>query len=102
MIRLAETRADFEVCAEIFGEVEPEPAHVVGADEVFGEATREMAVPQVAAAPPFDEWLEQENRLGAVAVVALDGDDVVGYARLYRIPGHAHRLENGLTAVSKS
>jgi len=84
------------------GVVELEPAHLAGAYAVVVEATPEMALPQVAAAPPFDEWLEQENRLGAVAVVALDGDHVVGYARLYRIPGHAHRLENGLTAVSKS
>ncbi|HEY8704077.1 MAG TPA: GNAT family N-acetyltransferase [Gaiellaceae bacterium] len=61
-----------------------------------------MALPQVAAAPPFEEWIAQEVRLGAFAVVALEGDEVVGYARLYAMPGHEGRLENGLTAVRRS
>jgi GNAT superfamily N-acetyltransferase len=66
------------------------------------EATPEMALPQIAAARPFDEWAEHEERRGAVAVVALDGEAVVGYARLYLVPGNDARLENGLTAVRKS
>ena len=71
------------------GIVELEPGHLLGAYEV-------------AAAPPFEEWVEQEGARHAVAVVALDGPRVVGYARLYRLDAHAQRLENGLTAVRRS
>ena len=84
------------------GIVELEPGHLLGAYEVAAEATPEMALPQVAAAPPFEEWVEQEGARHAVAVVALDGPRVVGYARLYRLDAHAQRLENGLTAVRRS
>ena len=62
----------------------------------------EMALPQHAEVDPFDEWLEREERNSPVAFVALDGDEVVGYARLYSIPALTHRLENGLTAVRGS
>jgi RimJ/RimL family protein N-acetyltransferase len=61
-----------------------------------------MALPQHAEAPPFDEWLEGEERRSAVTFVALDGDEVVGYARLHLVPALPDRLENGLTAVRKS
>ncbi|MEA2385428.1 MAG: hypothetical protein QOH72_5399 [Solirubrobacteraceae bacterium] len=84
------------------GIVELAPQHLRGAYEVVVEATPEMALPQIAAARPFEEWVEHEERRGAVAVVALDGEAVVGYARLYLMPGQNGRLENGLTAVRKS
>jgi len=84
------------------GIVELTPNHLQAAYEVVVEATPEMALPQIAAAPPFEEWIEQENRRDAMAVVALDSGEVVGYARLHRMPGHEHRLENGMTAVKKS
>jgi GNAT superfamily N-acetyltransferase len=84
------------------GVAELEEQHLRGAYDVVVEATPEMAVPQTAVAPPFSEWLEQEARRAAMAVVALDGAEVVGYARLYRMPGHERRLENGLTAVKRS
>jgi GNAT superfamily N-acetyltransferase len=76
--------------------------HLAGAYEVAAEATPEMALPLIAAAPPFDEWLVQEERNSVFAVVALDGAEVVGYARLYSLAGHDGRLENGLTAVKRS
>lgn len=84
------------------GIVELTPDRLRGAYEVVVEATPEMALPQIAAAPPFEEWVEQENRRGAMAAVALDGDEVVGYARLYRAFAHEQRLENGITAVRKT
>jgi GNAT superfamily N-acetyltransferase len=89
------------------GEVAPGIAelgdeHVSGAYEVAAECLPEMALPQHAAAPPFEQWLEDERRRSAVAFVALDGDEVVGYARLYLVPAVPERLENGLTAVRKS
>lgn len=84
------------------GVVELAPEHLLGAYEVAAEATPETALPQIAAAPPFEEWVEQEGKRHAVAVVALDGRHVVGYARLDRLEAHEHRLENGFTAVSRS
>jgi len=84
------------------GIVELEPEHLGGAYEVVAEATPEMALPQIAAAPSFEEWIEREERSRAAAVVALDGGRVVGYACLYRIPGEERKLENGLTAVLRS
>jgi len=84
------------------GIAELAPEHLEGAYAVVAEATPEMALPQVAAAAPFDEWVEKERQLGAFAAVALDGGEVVGYARLYRVPARQHRLENGITAVRRS
>ena len=73
-----------------------------GAYDVAAECLPEMALPQHAEAAPFDEWLEDEERNSAVAFVALDGDEVVGYARLCLVPAAPQRLENGLTAVRRS
>ena len=84
------------------GIVELAPEHLERAYAVVVEATPETALPQVAAARPFEQWVEHEDRLRAVAVVALDGGEVVGYACLYRMPGDTQRLENGLTAVKRS
>jgi GNAT superfamily N-acetyltransferase len=84
------------------GVVELRDEHLCGAYEVAAECLPEMALPQHAEAPPFDEWLEGEKRRSAVALVALDGDHVVGYARVYLVPALPDRLENGLTAVRKS
>jgi len=84
------------------GIVELAPGHLRAAYEVVAEATPEMALPQIAAARPFEQWLDHEERRSALAIVAVDGEDVVGYARLYIVPGHERRLENGLTAVKKS
>jgi mycothiol synthase len=84
------------------GIVELTDEHLEGAYRVAAEATPETALPQVAAARPFDEWVAEEKRLGAMASIALHGGEVVGYARLYRVPGVEGRLENGLTAVLRS
>ena len=61
-----------------------------------------MALPQHAEVRPFDEWLAEEERNSPVAFVALDGDEVVGYARLYSVSALPHRLENGFTGVLRS
>jgi GNAT superfamily N-acetyltransferase len=82
------------------GIVELGDEHLRGAYDVAAECLPEMALPQVAAAPPYEEWLERENDASAVAFVALDGDEVVGYARLCTFSDK--RLENGLTAVRRS
>jgi mycothiol synthase len=77
--------------------------HLPGAYAVVAEAMPETAVPQVAAAPPYEEWLEKERHSHrAVTFVALDGVEVVGYAGLTLLEGMPNRLENYLTAVKKS
>ena len=82
------------------GIVELGAEHLRGAYEVAAECLPEMALPQVAAISPYDEWVERESELSPVAFVALDGAEVVGYARLYTFSDK--RLENGLTAVRRS
>jgi GNAT superfamily N-acetyltransferase len=82
------------------GIVELGDEHLRGAYEVAAACLPEMALPQVAAAPPYEEWLERELGSSPVAFVALDADAVVGYARLCELSDT--RLENGLTAVRHS
>jgi mycothiol synthase len=84
------------------GIVELTDAHLRGAHDVAAECLPEMALPQRAEAPPFEQWVEGEQRRSAVGFVALDDDAVVGYARLHLVPALPDRLENGLTAVRKS
>jgi len=69
--------------------------------EVWAECLPEIHVPLVGEVPPYDEWVEQEARADGPVIVALDGDRVVGYARLGQT-GLPHRLEHGLTAVRHS
>jgi mycothiol synthase len=88
---------DGEVAAGI---VELDESHLRGAYEVAAECVPEIAMPQAAAVPSYEDWIAREVDSSPVAFVALDGDDVVGYARLYDLAGH--RLENGLTAVRRS
>ncbi|HSC51000.1 MAG TPA: GNAT family N-acetyltransferase [Gaiellaceae bacterium] len=83
------------------GIIELRDEHLQGAYEVSVEAIAEVHAPLPAEARPFEEWLEHESRDPAIAFVALDGDEVVGYARLHTC-GVAHRLEHGLTAVRRS
>jgi len=82
--------------------VELSEEHLRGAYEVAAECLPETALPQLAAASPFEEWVQKETRSSPVAFVALDGGNVVGYARLLAFDGTPHRLENGLTAVRLS
>jgi mycothiol synthase len=82
--------------------VELSEQHLGGAYEVAAECLPETALPQLAAAPPFEEWVQKETRASPVAFVALEGGNVVGYARLLAFEGTPRRLENGLTAVRRS
>ena len=105
-----EVNRDVDVLLEIApedGEVAPgivelREEHLRGTYAVAAECIPEMALPQHAEVRPFDEWLAQEQRNSPVAFVALDGDEVVGYARLYSISALPHRLENGFTGVLRS
>ena len=83
--------------------VELREEHLAGAYAVVAEAMPETALPQIAAAPPYEEWLGKERHAHrAVTFVALAGGEVVGYAGLTLLAGMPKRLENSLTAVKKS
>jgi mycothiol synthase len=69
--------------------------------ELCVETIPEIHVPLPGEAPPYDEWLEKEQHQASAGFVALDDGAVVGYARLYET-GLPHRLEHGLTAVSRT
>jgi mycothiol synthase len=84
------------------GIVELRREHLPGTYAIAAECIPEMALPQHAEVQPYDEWLEREERHSPVAFVAFDGEDVVGYARLYAVPALPHCLENGFTAVRRS
>jgi mycothiol synthase len=76
-------------------------AHLRDVYELCVETIPEIHVPLAGEAPPYDEWLERELERSSAAFVALDGGEVVGYARLYET-GLPQRLEHGLTAVRRS
>jgi len=105
-----EVNRDVDVLLEVSpgdGEVAPgivelRREHLPGTYAIAAECIPEMALPQHAEVRPYDEWLEREERHSPVAFVAFDGEDIVGYARLYSVPALPHRLENGLTAVRRS
>jgi GNAT superfamily N-acetyltransferase len=105
-----EVNREFEVLLEIApgdGDVAPgivqlRPEHLHGAHAVAADSIPEMALPQHAEVRPFDEWLAEEERNSPVAFVALDGEEVVGYSRLYSMPAVPGRLENGFTGVRRS
>ena len=105
-----EVNRDVDVLLEIApgdGDIAPGIAelreeHLRGAYRVAAECIPEMALPQHAEVKPFDEWLVEAERNSPVAFVALDGDEVVGYARLYAMLALPQRLENGFTGVRHS
>jgi GNAT superfamily N-acetyltransferase len=84
------------------GIVELREEHLRGTYAVAAERVPEMALPQHAEVRPFDEWLPEEDRNSPVAFVVLDGDEVVGCARLYAVSALPQRLENGFTGVRRS
>lgn len=78
---------------------ELEDPYLEEAYEVWVEGFPDMPVFPHAAAPGYDEWLEEEVP-GPVTFVALDDGHVVGAAALLdRVDGLA---EHGLTAVRRS
>jgi GNAT superfamily N-acetyltransferase len=83
------------------GIVELRDEYLRGAHAVCVECVPEIAVPQQAEELPFDEWVERVRRNLAVAFVAVDAAEVVGFAAVFRT-GLPHRLEHGLTAVRHS
>jgi mycothiol synthase len=105
-----EVNREFDILLEVApgdGDVAPgieelRAEHVRGTYAIAAECIPDMALPQHAEVQPFDEWLAEEQRNSPVAFVALDGEEVVGYARLYSMPALSQRLENGFTGVRRS
>jgi mycothiol synthase len=104
-----ETRQDVELLRHLEsgdGEVAPgivpmRAEHLRGAYAVEVECVPDVPATVPMAAEPFERWHELISS-HAVTFVALDGDQVVGYATLERLHGMLHRLEHGLTAVLRS
>ena len=74
-------------------------------------AIDEEAVPDIPAeaaftAYPFDVWranlLESPGALPHLCIVALDGDEVVGYSGLLALAGQPGTAENQLTGVKRA
>ena len=78
--------------------VELRDEHRVGAYAVSVAAVPDMPTAGVAAARPFESWVEQELLGAAAAFVALERGTVVGYATL-EPTGDPTRLEHGFTGV---
>lgn len=67
--------------------------------ELTREAWEDLPTEVKVDAPSYEVWLEEEIP-GPVAFVALDGDEVVGFAAL--MDRGPERLEHGLTATRRS
>jgi mycothiol synthase len=78
--------------------VELRDEHRVGAYAVSVAAVPDMPTAGVAAARPFENWVEQELEGAIAAFVALERGTVVGYATL-EPTGDPTRLEHGFTGV---
>ena len=74
--------------------------HLRGVYAVAVEATRDMAVNVVIAAPRYERWAEELR--GRIAHVALDRGRVVGYAVLAPRPAQPDVLEHEMTGVLRS
>ena len=72
--------------------------HRVGAYAVSVAAVPDMPTAGAAEARAFDQWVEQELADAAVAHVALEDGEVVGYATLQTMSDPT-RLEHGFTGV---
>jgi mycothiol synthase len=76
------------------------PEHVQGVYAVAVDATPDLAVGAEIAARPYDGWLaEMQDR---IVVVALEDEQVVGYATLLPLDALPDTLEHELTGVLRS
>jgi GNAT superfamily N-acetyltransferase len=105
----SETRQDIQLFRELRpsdGEIADGivligPGHLRGAYAVEVECVPDVPATTPMKAKSFERWSQLISK-DAVTFVALDGDQVVGYATLEHLHGMPHRLEHGLTAVLRS
>ena len=76
------------------------PEHREGAYAVAVEATPDMAMDADVEAAPYERWLAQNET--RIIVVALEGEQVVGYATLVPLAAVPDTLEHELTGVLHS
>jgi mycothiol synthase len=76
------------------------PEHLEGVYAVAVDATPDLAVGADIAARPYDTWLAELQ--GRILVVALEGEQVVGYATLVPLAALPDTLEHELTGVLRS
>ncbi|MFL5939434.1 MAG: GNAT family N-acetyltransferase [Gaiellaceae bacterium] len=80
------------------GIIELQDEHRVGAYAVSVACMPDMPTAGVAAAGPFETWVEKELADAVAAFVALERGAVVGYAT-FQPTGDPRRLEHGFTGV---
>jgi GNAT superfamily N-acetyltransferase len=68
--------------------------------EVTKEAFADLTLPHPVPAPDYEDWVREEFD-GPIAFAAFEGDQLVGYAALMRLPAEG-LLEHGLTACLRT
>ncbi len=68
--------------------------------EVTKEAFADLTLPHPVPPPDYDDWVREEFD-GPIAFAAFDGEHLVGYAALMRLPAEG-LLEHGLTACLRT
>ncbi len=102
---------DVEQIRELGDEAAPEPPpgialaelgpeHLDGVYAVAVEVTPDIAIGAAVAAAPYERWLAEMK--GRIVVVALEGDQVVGFATLVPLGALPDTLEHELTGVLRS
>jgi mycothiol synthase len=76
------------------------PDHLEGVYAVAVDATPDLAIGAAIAARPYDGWLAELQ--GRIITVALEGEQVVGYATLLPLAALPDTLEHELTGVLRS
>jgi GNAT superfamily N-acetyltransferase len=82
-----------------FVSIESRPELLEAAFSLASEGYADMPVAGIDI--PLESWLAEEATLPGGSFVALEGDEIVGYAGLMRWDGDPARAEHGLTVVRR-
>jgi GNAT superfamily N-acetyltransferase len=84
-----------------FTTIEERPELLEAAYPLAQQGYADMVLTTGPANVPLDEWLRDEATLPAGSMVALAGDQIVGYAGLIAWEDDPTKAENGLTVVAR-
>ena len=84
-----------------FASIEERPELLERAFSVAEQGYADLALASGSMRVTIEEWLRDEATLPGGSLVALDGEQVVGYAGLLSWNDDDTRAENGLTAVDR-
>lgn len=84
-----------------FTTIEQRPELLEAAYPLAQQGYADMILTTGPANVPLDEWLREEASLPAGSIVALAGDEIVGYAGLVAWDDDPSKAENGLTVVDR-